>query len=122
MNTTGEPMRLERAQLDDWVAELRVTGEVDVATGPRFGVELGQALADGAVLIDVRACGYIDSMGIGALVRAARRERQGRIVVLCAPSGAVRKVIDAVGLDALVPVLESREDALDTLAAARRAD
>ncbi len=115
-------MRLERAQLDDWVAELRVTGEVDVATGPRFGVELGQALADGAVLIDVRACGYIDSMGIGALVRAARRERQGRIVVLCAPSGAVRKVIDAVGLDALVPVLESREDALDTLAAARRAD
>ena len=74
------------------------------------------------VLIDVRACGYIDSMGIGALVRAARRERQGRIVVLCAPSGAVRKVIDAVGLDALVPVLESREDALDTLAAARRAD
>jgi anti-anti-sigma factor len=122
MNTTGEPMRLERAQLDDWVAELRVTGEVDVATGPRFGVELGQALADGAVLIDVRACGYIDSMGIGALVRAARRERQGRIVVLCAPSGAVRKVIDAVGLDALVPVLESREDALDTRAAARRAD
>jgi anti-anti-sigma regulatory factor len=55
-------------------------------------------------------------------VRPARRERQGRIVVLCAPSGAVRKVIDAVGLDALVPVLESREDALDTLAAARRAD
>jgi anti-anti-sigma regulatory factor len=61
-------MRLERAQLDDWVAELRVTGEVDVATGPRFGVELGQALADGAVLVDVRSCGYIDSMGIGALV------------------------------------------------------
>jgi anti-anti-sigma factor len=115
-------MRLERAQLDDWVAELRVTGEVDVATGPRFGVELGQALADGAVLVDVRSCGYIDSMGIGALVRAARRERQGRIVVLCAADGAVRKVIDAVGLDALVPVLESREDALDTLAAARRAD
>jgi anti-anti-sigma factor len=115
-------MRLERAVLDDQTQEVRVTGEVDVATGPRLGFVLGEALADGAVLVDLRACGYIDSMGIGALVRAARRERQGRMAVVCAPAGAVRKVIDAVGLENLVPVLESRDAAIEALLAARRVD
>jgi anti-anti-sigma factor len=52
-----------------------VGGEVDMATAPQLDAAL--AAVDGNVVVDLAAVSFLDSSGIGVIVRAAQRAQAG---------------------------------------------
>ena len=65
------------------------------------------------VVVDLAGLTFIDSSGINALVQAARRWRQrGGTAVLAAPSPAARRVFEIARVAQVVPVEQTRADAL----------
>jgi anti-sigma B factor antagonist len=94
----GSTVSVERVSAVDGVVILRVTGQLDVETGP----ELERALADAGaeagdrIVLDFDGVDFMDSSGIAVLLSAAGR---GTPLELRNPSNAVRRVIDITGLD-----------------------
>ncbi|MGH2554645.1 MAG: STAS domain-containing protein [Actinomycetota bacterium] len=91
--------------LEGEVAQLLLSGELDVATVPLLEDHLTAAEADGAktILIDLALVTFMDSSGLHSFVRAARRagERGKRLAFANCPD-AVRKVFELTGTGALL--------------------
>jgi anti-anti-sigma factor len=80
---------------------VRLSGELDAAGAQAVHLALSDRVGHGEddVVVDVDALEFIDSIGIGALVKAAGQlERQGRRLQVVGARGAVREAIDATGL------------------------
>jgi anti-sigma B factor antagonist len=77
-----------------------VLGELDVASAPELRRALEGALdAEGEVELDLRACSFVDSIGIATLVRAARRlSEEGRMLRIRGARHRVRNIFDLAGL------------------------
>ena len=92
---------------------VRVSGDLDLATSPRFSEALAAAAATRHVVIDLTGCTFLDSSGVRALAQAARKIPEGeRRVDVVAGSPGVRRVLEITGVDRMVPVHRSLEDAL----------
>jgi anti-anti-sigma factor len=84
-------------------------GEMDIATCPAIRRFLMAAISGGDVhlAVDVSGVAFIDASGIGVLVAAANRARQaGGGLSLLAPSPQVRRLLDVLHLDAVLPIAE----------------
>jgi anti-anti-sigma factor len=96
---------------------VRLSGEVDLET-----VTLLEGALDGRihnsrnVILDCQHLTYIDSTGFNLL---ADLYRQGRRFVLVAPIPIVQKVLGIMGLDMLIRVASSVEEALKVLSKER---
>ena len=90
-------------------------GELDVHTAPALQAELDPlSRTPGAgVVVDLSAVGFIDSTGLGVLVTALKhiRESAGTLDVVVA-SPRVLKVFVLTGLDVVIPLHETLEQAL----------
>ena len=92
---------------------VRLSGDVDLDT-----VTLLEGALDGRVhdsqnvILDCQYLTYIDSTGLNVL---ADLYRQGRRFVLIGPSPTLRKILRIMGLDMLIPIAASVEEALDML-------
>ncbi len=89
-------------ELDDGVAVVRASGELDLATAPQLVRAISLA-AEGRrprVLVDLAAVEFCDSAGLRALLGAAREveARAGRLVVAVEPGGVVERLLDLAGL------------------------
>ena len=89
--------------------EVRVTGEVDIATNPTFDAALDAARGAGVHLLemDLSQVTFMGSSGLAALLRAQRLMRDcGARLVLLRPSRAVTdllemtKLLERCGLEA----------------------
>jgi anti-anti-sigma factor len=82
--------------------ELRLTGETVAQRKP--------------VILDLNKVGLITSLGIGLLVSIARSLHNLRldIVIIVGPT-RVRDLLQMTNVDALIPLVETREEALSTL-------
>lgn len=100
------------------VVELYVRGDVDLAGGKRLQHELCAAVGTGeAVLVNLADCTFLDSSGLGALIRTAREvDSPGRFAVYCLPAGIVRQVFSLTRARTLLAVHADRDGALATLA------
>jgi len=103
----------------DGYAVVTVVGEVDVTTGFRLRDPLHE-LVDRKLwhhVVDLRGVTFLDSTGLGILVGDHRRlrDRDGSLQVVCAP-GLVSRVFRLTGVDRIVPVRQSVEDAVRILA------
>ena len=80
--------------------DVTIFGELDLATVEQVEDALGQAIdGEGDVVIDMRACGFVDSRGIAALVRAALRLReQGRQVLIRGVQQRVMRTLERAGI------------------------
>ena len=80
--------------------DVTIFGELDLATVEQVEDALGQAIdGEGDVVIDMRACGFVDSRGIAALVRAALRLRdQGREVLIRGVQQRVMRTLERAGI------------------------
>ena len=92
---------------------ISVRGELDLSTAPELEGPLDQALQndEGAVLIDLTQCEFIDSTGIALIVRAWQRLQNGsngRTLVLCSQNDQVRRVLEITGLELSIPVHQTR--------------
>jgi anti-anti-sigma factor len=99
----------------DGILLLRLEGELDVATTPRFRTEVAKALeADArAVVLDMAAVSFMDSSMLKELLRShAQIAPGGGVLVLVAPQAAVRRLLDLTRTSELLEIAATREEAL----------
>ena len=83
------------------------SGDIDIATSPHLRDRLNAAVDDGFgdVVIDLRDIRFMDSTGIAVLLGANKQLRDGgRQLVLRDPSEPVRRVLEMLSLDTVLPI------------------
>ena len=109
MPAEGVALTAERDGDVLWVA---LVGRLDAASAGGFARALGDAVAgtDRAVVLECGGLRFIGSVGIRALLAAAKSlGRRGGSLVLCAPSEPARRVLRITGFDRFLPIYETRE-------------
>ena len=114
------PFEVSASELNG-IQLISVRGELDLSTAPDLERPLEEALerGEGAILVDLSECEFIDSTGIALIVRAQQRlesDGTGRPLVVCSYNDQVRRVLDITGLDVSIPVHGSRDEALASIA------
>jgi anti-sigma B factor antagonist len=87
-------------------ATVVLDGEIDIATAPAVRRFLMAAISGGDVhlAVDMSGVTFIGAAGIGVLVAAANRAREaGGGLSLLAPSWQVRRLLDVLYLDGILP-------------------
>ena len=90
-----------------------VSGEVDLATSPDLDAAVIAGLESGtnSVIIDLTDVSFMDSSGLGVIVRALKRCREAEIELdLVITNDRVLKVFGITGLDQVIPIHDSIED------------
>jgi anti-sigma B factor antagonist len=90
-----------------------VSGEVDLATSPDLDAAVIAGLESGtnSVIIDLTDVSFMDSSGLGVIVRALKRCREAEIELdLVISNDRVLKVFGITGLDQVIPIHDSIED------------
>ena len=96
---------------------VRLEGEIDLHAADQLNEALSQSMREAhPVVVDLAGCQFIDSTGIGAIVRAFRTGQSlhgdtSSVLILAAPVPDVKRVLEQT-LDGLIPVFASRDDAL----------
>lgn len=91
-----------------------MTGEIDMATAPRFRQRLLAVIAAGAqnVVIDLSGVDFIDSTGLGVLMGAAKRVRSaGGDIRLVMAGTRLAELIELTRLDRVLDVFDSVSEA-----------
>ena len=106
---------------------VRLEGELDASNAQYLeGVLEPEARRGGVVTVDLDGLEFLDASGVGVIVRTARRLKGRGRLVLCRPSGPVRRVLDVVQADrqeSLEVVEHSPQEVLrDLFAALARCD
>ena len=92
---------------------ITVSGEVDLATSPELDVAIIAAIDSGtsSVAIDLTDVSFMDSSGLGVIVRGLKRCREADIDLdLVITNERVLKVFGITGLDQVIPIHASIED------------
>lgn len=97
---------------------LRVRGELDRLTAPTLARALEKATAPGLdVILVLTDITYLDMGGITVLEAGANAARErGRAFVVAEPAQVVRRIMETVALDRVVPAFSTLDDALKHLA------
>jgi anti-sigma B factor antagonist len=103
----------------DQYSLVTVAGEVDVTTGSQLREPLLELVEQRRYrhIVDLREVTFLDSTGLGILVSDHKRlrDRDGSLHVVCAP-GIVSRVFRLTGVDRVVPLVETVEDAAKEVA------
>jgi anti-sigma B factor antagonist len=92
---------------------ITVSGEVDLASSPQLDDAIISALDSGAkaVAIDLTDVSFMDSSGLGVIVRGLKRCREAEIDLdLVITNERVLKVFGITGLDQVIPIHSSISD------------
>src|SRR5437879_1684097 len=92
-----------------WV--LRLIGEHDLSTVPAITESFSLIAASGTTVVaDLSDASFIDSSVIGTLIAHIR---PGEHLLLVAPlAGTAGRLLNLVGVEARIPIFETREDAM----------
>ena len=87
----------------DGTPVVRLSGEVDISNANELGAELERIVGTGTrrLVIDMSALEFMDSSGIAMLLHAAARVDS---ISVRKPSTVVRRIIEATGLEATLPI------------------
>ena len=92
---------------------ITVSGEVDLASSPQLDDAIISALDSGAkaLAIDLTDVSFMDSSGLGVIVRGLKRCREAEIDLdLVITNERVLKVFGITGLDQVIPIHSSISD------------
>jgi anti-anti-sigma factor len=106
-------LRVDVEHRDD-LALVTAVGEVDAATADELSSAVAAALAGGyqRVVVDLAQVGFIDSTGLGVLVKSHRAAvAAGASFAVVNPTPMTRKLIRLLGLDQLLTIFDSHEQA-----------
>lgn len=106
---------IERAGTSASVISLQ--GELDLGTIPRVEKQLFEEVrVNAGVIVDLTDVSFIDSSGIGLLIRALRStEDAGTVHTVIAEGSQVDRVFSLAGIDRVLPIFTAREPALEAL-------
>ena len=120
--STAEPREglLLQDRVDNGVAVVTVTGDVDVATSAALRDGLLQVVADEnfrGLVVNLAGVSFIDSTGIGVLVGVWRRTKAtDGCLALASPSRQAQSVLDATGLTRVLSLYSTDEEAVQACA------
>jgi anti-sigma B factor antagonist len=87
-----------RSSHTEGTAHLELRGELDIGTAPKLDEAVDRALDDGCreVVLDLGGTTFMDSSGLGALIRAARTidAQRAKMAVVSPPGSEARVVIE----------------------------
>jgi anti-anti-sigma factor len=116
--TTPSPIPFQVAEEDrDGVRIVAIDGELDLSTAPQLE-EMLEGDGEAGLLIDLSGCEFIDSTGIGLIVRtwqrldADRDESARSRFALCGLSAQVRRLLQITGLESSIETYRDRDEAL----------
>jgi anti-anti-sigma factor len=112
-STVSTPIEVECRSTDTALVTLR--GEHDLGSRAQVIAALARASMRPSVIVDLSPCTFADSSVLSAIASAANRlsASGGRIGLVVAPhSVAVRRAIEVMGIDQMIPVHACRDDAL----------
>jgi anti-sigma B factor antagonist len=109
-------------RIDEHTYLLTVRGEVDLGTVPALKEKLliGESQAR-RLLVDLSDVQFLDSTGLGLLIGAHGRmaRKNGSLAVICdSDNETICRVFDVTGLDGLLSLTASLDDALGLAVAA----
>lgn len=100
-------------EVTPWGTVIVAAGELDIAAVPELRRRLEAAVSSGArrLLLDFTAITFVDSISLAAIVAARRRMGEdGRLVVATAHP-YVLLILEAGGLESVIDVFPTRDDA-----------
>ena len=95
-----------------------IRGELDLHTAPQLEERLEGLGA--SVILDLSGCEFIDSTGIGLIVRTWQRldaesDGDGSGLALCGPGDQVRRLLQITGLESSLRTYGGRDEAIAAL-------
>ncbi len=96
---------------------ISLRGELDLSTIPRVEKQLFEQLrVNAGVIVDLTDLSFIDSSGIGLLIRALRSTGQaGTLHTVIAQGSQVDRVFSLAGIERVLPIFRARGPALEAL-------
>ena len=86
---------------------ITVSGEVDIATSPALDAAIATAIGEETkqIIIDLTDVSFMDSSGLGVIVRGLKRAREAEIDLdLVISNDRVLKVFAITGLDQVIKI------------------
>lgn len=113
----GDLLTVEVERADDRFTVVALAGELDLSTIPRLeGPLLDEIREQRVVIADLTRLAFIDSSGIGLLIKAHREtEDGGALHTVVAPGSQVERVFTLVGIGIALPLHLSRDEAIAAL-------
>ena len=93
-------------------------GAMDLGTASRLAAVLDAAIREsrGAFVLDLCDVTFLDSSGVSVLVRArAVLGREERALLIICPPGPARRIFELAGIDDLLELFETRDQAAASL-------
>jgi len=112
-------LHIEIERLGDGPSIVALSGELDLSTLPKLeNPLLGELHANDGVIVDLSRLSFIDSSGIGLLIKAHRAAENGRALHTVVAAGSqVERVFALAGIDRALPLHLDRDQAIAALAA-----
>jgi anti-anti-sigma factor len=110
-------MKIDKSLHDDY-AVLTLKGEFDTFYCPALQQEVETLVERGInhLVLDMRLVKFINSTALGAVIKAHKRcKAEGGELVVAQPSPFVRDIVKKVGIDKLIPMHESEQDAIKAI-------
>jgi anti-sigma B factor antagonist len=107
-------VQIHEVHLDQNITHLALIGKLDVAGLHATDVKFHgySAARRKPTLVDMSQVEFIASLGMGMLISCAKSlHRHGAKMVLLRPTGIVEEALKAVGIDQVIPIAHSLEDA-----------
>src|SRR5262249_36695283 len=109
---------IEAEPIVEGITRIRLEGRLDITGAQDVDLRFAgicSTVARGAV-VDLSGVTFLASMGIRTLISNAKAlERRGAAMALFAPTPLVIEVLASVGIEELIPVLDTLDAALDTV-------
>ncbi|MHC5210145.1 MAG: STAS domain-containing protein [Planctomycetota bacterium] len=115
-------MQIESQRSGD-VLVIAATGRIDSTTSPELDRVVTDAFDAGesSLVIDMAGVDYISSLGLGALLKGAKRAKAGSgRIELCALQPSVLHVFTISGFDRILGIHESRDLAVGAVTAGKQ--
>jgi anti-sigma B factor antagonist len=96
---------------------LHLDGDLDLNTVPALENSLRDAVRSGRhVIVDLNGVTYIDASGYRSFEDCQRRlNERGFVLLLASPAPRIRRLIDLLHLNTVIPTCATVEDAMDAL-------
>jgi len=108
LRTARDESALLTVHIDDSdgsVSVVELAGEIDLGTIPRMEEPLAEQLGQrSAVMLDLREVSFIDSSGIGALIRLFRSADGTPMNVLVGAGSQVERIFEVAAVNDAMPI------------------
>jgi anti-sigma B factor antagonist len=114
-------LQLSDHEVDSETHLIELGGEIDLYTAPELEERLGAIFEEGKrrVVLDLSEVTFIDASGLRVIVSALQRLRGvgGALALVCVNENVVQ-AFEITALDKLLPIYETRDEALAAVAEA----